>query len=185
MRALTRIAGLLAVVSGFACGKSHTSEPAAPGEGPPVASTASGASSSLPPPPVASGSAATSDSSWTGTYKSAAGTLYIPSDWKNVRWSGTDSPAGLGEGTMTLQIDAATGRVLGTVEGPLGPAVVDGVVRDGKLTASILRKVPSDRGFSGTLLGSLERDAAEGSMNLSSAEANAVRSATFTLSPTR
>jgi hypothetical protein len=185
MRALTRMAGLLAVVTGFACGKSHTSEPETPKSGAPAAAAADGASSSVSPPPTASGAAAAAPSSWTGTYKSAAGTLYIPSDWKNVRWSGSDSQAGLGDGAMTLQIDAATGRVLGTVEGPLGPAVVDGVVRDGKMTASILRKVPSDRGFSGTLLGSVERDVAEGSMNLSSAEANAVRSATFTLSPTR
>jgi hypothetical protein len=102
-----------------------------------------------------------------------------------VRWSGVDAAAGLGEGTMTLEIDAATGRVVGTVEGPLGPAIVDGVVLDGKLTASIVRKAPSDRGFSGTLLGSLDRDAAEGTMNLSSGEANAIRSATFTLSATR
>jgi hypothetical protein len=86
---------------------------------------------------------------------------------------------------MTLEIDAATGRAVGTVEGPLGPAIVDGVVRDGKLTATILRKVPSDHGFSGTLLGTVERDAAEGSMNLSSAEASAIRSATFTLSAPR
>jgi hypothetical protein len=185
MGALTRTAGLLAVVTGLACGKSNTSEPAAPKEGPPVASAADGASSSVPPPPTASSTAAAAHASWTGAYKSAAGTLYIPSDWKNVRWSGSDSQAGLGEGTMTLQVDAATGRVLGTIEGPLGPAIVDGVVRDGKLTASILRKVPSDRGFSGTLLGSIEHDVADGSMNLSSAEANAVRSATFTLSPAR
>ena len=86
---------------------------------------------------------------------------------------------------MTLDIDGATGRVLGTVEGPLGPAIVDGVVLDGKLTATILRKAPSDHGFSGTLLGSVARDTAEGSMNLSSAEASAIRSATFALSPTR
>jgi hypothetical protein len=100
-----------------------------------------------------------------------------------VRWSGVESQAGIGDGTMTLQIDAATGRVLGAVDGPLGPAVVDGVVFDGKLSASIVRKVPSDHGFSGTLLGSVDRDVAAGSMNLSSAEANAIRSATFTLSP--
>jgi hypothetical protein len=101
-----------------------------------------------------------------------------------VHWSGVDTQAGLGEGTMTLQIDAATGRVLGAVDGPLGPAVVDGVVLDGKLAASIVRRVPSDHGFSGTLLGSVDRDVATGSMSLSSAEANAIRSATFTLSPT-
>jgi hypothetical protein len=124
-----------------------------------------------------------SHSNWTGTYKSAAGTLYIPPEWKNVRWSGVESQAGVGEGTMTLEIDAATGRVLGVVDGPLGPAMVDGVVLDGKLSASIVRKVPSDRGFSGTLLGSVDRDVAAGSMSLSSAEANAIRSATFTLSP--
>jgi hypothetical protein len=133
--------------------------------------------------PNGSDAAAISHSSWSGTYKSAAGSLYIPPDWKSVRWSGVDAQGGLGEGTMTIQIDAATGRVLGAVDGPLGPAIVDGVVFDGKLSASIVRKVPSDHGFSGTLLGSVDRDVATGSMSLSSAEANAIRSATFTLGP--
>jgi hypothetical protein len=185
MGALTRAAGLLAAVAAFACGKSHTGEATSPKEGPPVPAASSGVSASDATPPSASGTAAAAHSSWAGTYKSSAGTLYIPPEWKNVRWSGADSQAGLGEGAMTLEIDAANGRVLGTLEGPLGPAIVDGVVLDGKLTASIVRKMPSDHGFSGTLLGSVERDVTEGSMNLSSAEANAIRSATFTLSARR
>jgi hypothetical protein len=71
--------------------------------------------------------------------------------------------------------------VLGALEGPLGPAVVDGVFVDGKLAASIVRRNPSDRGFAGTLLGSIDHDRGAGTMNLSSAEASAVRVATFAL----
>ncbi len=181
---MTRGLGLLAVLAavvGRACDRSGGGGLPSTREAPSSAPVASKAVSASPAPTASA--AASAGSRWTGTYKSAAGTLYIPPDWKSVRWSGADTQAGIGEGTMALDVDPATGRVAGTLEGPLGPASVDGVVSGGKLTASILRKDPSDRGFAGTLVGSVEPDRAAGTMNLSSAEANAIRAATFALGP--
>jgi len=120
---------------------------------------------------------------WRGSYKSTSGELYIPPEWKNVHWNVKESAAGLGEGAMTLTIDLASGRAVGSLDGPLGPAIVDGFVSEGRLTATIARKEPTDQGFIGTLIGSIGGDRAEGTMNLSGAEASAVRKATFALAP--
>jgi hypothetical protein len=141
------------------------------------------ASAANPTTAASAGGPAAARSTWTGTYKSAIGTLYIPADWKNVRWSSSSNEKGVGDGTLTLEVDATTGRVTGTIEGVLGPASVDGVALDGKLTATIVRKNASDRGFTGTLLGTLDRDHAAGTMNLSSGQADAIRTATFSLTP--
>jgi hypothetical protein len=119
---------------------------------------------------------------WRGSYTSAAGTLYIPPDWK-VRWSGGDASTGIGEGTMTISIDPSSRRVAGVLDGALGPATLDGIAVDGKMTATISRKDPADRGFSGTLVGSIDADRASGTMSVSSGEASTVRTATFALSP--
>jgi hypothetical protein len=120
---------------------------------------------------------------WRGSYKSTAGVLYVPADWKNVHWNVKESAAGLGEGTMALTIDPVSGRVRGTLDGPLGPATVDGFASDRKLTATIARRDPTDQGFTGTLIGSVGGDSAEGTMNVSPADASAIRTAMFTLSP--
>jgi hypothetical protein len=128
------------------------------------------------------GSTSAHATGWHGTYKSTAGEVYVPPDWKNVHWTVKESPAGIGEGAIALSVDAATGRTVGTLEGPLGPATIDGFVANGKLTATIARKDPTDQGFTGTLVGVLAEHC-EGTMNLSPAEANAVRTVTFALAP--
>jgi hypothetical protein len=119
---------------------------------------------------------------WTGKYMSTAGSLYIPEDWKSVHWNVPDSAAGLGEGTLNVLVDGATGRVSGTLAGPLGPATLAGVASDGKISATVAREDASDRGFAGTLQGTLTGDHAEGTIQVSLAEVSAVRSATFSLS---
>ncbi len=119
---------------------------------------------------------------WRGTYKSVAGTMYVPPAWKNLQWKGAETPAGIGEGPMTLAIDAS-GRVAGTLDGPLGPATVEGLAGDGTFTASVRRLDPGDHGFTGTLVGTVANGRAEGNMNLTLAEASAIRTATFELAP--
>jgi hypothetical protein len=121
--------------------------------------------------------------SWGGTYKSAAATLTAPPDGKKTHWSDTQSTAGIGDGALALMVDGATGHVSGTVDGPLGPATVDGVVTDGNLAATLRRKDPTDQGFTGTVLGSIASDHLEGTMNVSVGLASALRTATFTLTP--
>jgi hypothetical protein len=118
--------------------------------------------------------------SWQGSYKSEPGALYIPSDWKGVRWNVSDSSSGLGEGAMRLTLDPA-GRVRGTIEGPLGPAMVVGFAADGGLTASVRPERAEERGFAGTLIARMVDGRIEGTMHVSPALADAVRVATFVL----
>jgi hypothetical protein len=173
-------AGLLLLL--LACDKPSTDAtqpPASASTAVPVASngarSAASASSAPGRPAVAQ--------SWRGTYKSAASTLTAPPDGKKTHWSDTQTTAGIGDGTLALTIDGGTGQVSGTVDGPLGPATVDGVVTDGKLAATLRRKDPTDQGFTGTMLGIIASDHLEGTLNVSLGMANAMRTATFTLGP--
>lgn len=170
---------LVAATLVVACSKGSTEAPPAPPASAPVASS-SAAPSALSAAPSASAGVS---SSWHGTYKSAAATLTVAPDWKKVHWSDTQSTDGVGDGTLTLAVDGATGHATGALEGPLGPATIDGVVADGKLAAAVRRKDPTDHGFTGTLLGSVSGDHAEGTMNVSLGSASALRTATFVLSP--
>jgi hypothetical protein len=86
-------------------------------------------------------------------------------------------------GTLTVTVDGASGRATGEVGGPLGPANVEGLVADGKLTAAVRRKDPTDRGFTGTLAGAITGDKVDGTMSMSLGQASSLRSATFSLAP--
>ena len=99
-----------------------------------------------------------------------------------MKWKVPENSAGVGDGTIALTV-GADGRVTGTIEGVLGPAVVDGLAVDGRVTGAIARRDPSDHGFTGTLGGDIAGGHARGTMHLTLAEAGAVRTATFDLSP--
>jgi hypothetical protein len=149
----------------------------------------SGASPPVSAAPVAAGSGPAEASargapvlSWRGSYTSRVGTLYVPSDWKGVKWTVADLPVGLGEGDMRLALDP-TGNVSGVVEGPLGPAMVAGFASDGGLTAKVSRDRPDDRGFAGTLVATITGRRIDGTMRVSAASAEAIRVATFALAP--
>jgi hypothetical protein len=161
---------------GCACGKSRGD----------VTVDASGASlstaSSLSAPMPSAAAAAPATASWRGKYSSSAGALYIPPDWKDVHWKVKETSAGLGEGAIAIQVDPASGRVTGRLDGPLGPATIDGLGSDGGLSASIARVNPADEGFTGTMVASIANDRVEGTMHVSLADANAIRTATFTMS---
>jgi hypothetical protein len=111
-----------------------------------------------------------------------ATTISVVPAWKKTAWSDTKATAGIGEGTATLVVDASTGRVTGDLDGPLGPASIEGAASDGTVSATVRRKDPLDRGFAGTLVGSMANDRLEGTMSLSLGQASAVRTATFALS---
>jgi hypothetical protein len=175
---MRRLAGLLALAGVVACDKPSGDATQAP-------ASAAVSVASRPAAPTASASSraksAAATQSWRGTYKSAASTLTVPPDGKKAHWSDTQTTAGIGDGALTLTVDGETGHVSGTVDGPLGPATVDGVVTDGNLAATIRRKDPTDQGFTGTLLGSIASDHLEGTMNVALGLASALRTATFTL----
>ncbi len=165
------------VALAFACGKARSEGTVEPSGTPSIAASSAHA-------PAATTPAITRPTAaWRGTYKSSAAVLYIPADWKDVHWRVKETSAGIGDGSITLQVDSSSGRVLGTLDGPLGPATIDGLSADGKLTASIARKDPSDGGFTGTLLASVAKDRVEGTIHASVADANAIRTAPFEMSP--
>jgi len=195
MRASAIVACIALAAS--ACGK--PSSEGGPGGGASVsaagssaggAGTGSSASPAAPPPSAASaGSAATgggapgASRAWRGSYKSVAATMTVVDRYKKAHWSDTQSTAGVGEGTMTVAVDGGTGRVTGTLDGPLGPATLDGALVDGTLSATVGRKDPTDRGFRGTLVATVTGDRLDGTMSLSPGQAGVVRSATFSLTP--
>lgn len=116
-----------------------------------------------------------------GSYRSTPSALYVPPEWK-VRWRPEETDSGTGDGQLTLALEPE-GRVRGTVEGPLGPAVIEGYAKEGAVTAKISRKDPADHGFSGTLTATQTTGRLEGTMSLSLAAGGALRSATFVLVP--
>jgi hypothetical protein len=118
--------------------------------------------------------------SWKGTYKSAEAGITLP---KDVKWRVPESTAGVGDGTLAFTVDPASGRVQGTLDGVLGPATLDGFAADRKVTAIVVRKDPSDQGFTGTLEGELADATGRGSVRLALADTSAVRLATFELTP--
>jgi hypothetical protein len=135
------------------------------------------ASSSAAPAASAAGTASTFHVSYTIT----AGSLYIPSnkDWSSAKFK-NDEARYLGDGSLTLNV-GADGRVSGTSEGgPLGAAVVDGLVENGTLAATIRRKDPSDEGLTGTLFAKISGASLEGSMKLAEGKAAVVREAKVT-----
>jgi hypothetical protein len=175
----------LAIVcsSAAACGKSRAAGGVRATASSEASASAARAASAAAASPSAPAARRPTPASWTGTYESTAGSLYIPPDWKHVHWAGAETSAGIGEGSISLTLDPTSGRVTGTVEGPLGPGTLDGRLAEGTLTASLHPQRPSEHGFAGTLEGAVKGDHAEGTIHASLPEASALRTAIFTLSP--
>ena len=163
-------ASALVLVALAACGKHDA--PSAPLDataGPSASSSPSASASAAPQGP----------STWSGTYKSVVGSIYVPDggEWANTKWRGDPGEDGVGAGTLTLTATPA-GDVKGTLDGVLGPATVAGKLVGDELTASI-----SGQTFTGTL------DAKRGSTGAldgtaraaSTFNAHFLREATFSL----
>lgn len=118
----------------------------------------------------------------TGEYTTKVGTFFVPDhkDWEKVRWRGDDAKDGVGKGALTFVV-GSDGRVRGETGegGALGAAVLSGIVHEGRVTATLLRKVADDDGFTGTLEGTLEGDTLRGTMRLASAASHLVREGSF------
>jgi hypothetical protein len=172
-----RLIIVLAVIALGGCSKSKddaAARPASSASGAPSASAVSSAAKG-----DAGGPAAGAATEWTGSYESTEGTLYVPpgKEWEGVKFRGEKSEVGLGKGTVALSIDPR-GNVVGTLDGPLGPAVISGTLdKAGTITAQIAPKTPSDKSFYGTFNGKQTDAAIEGKMNLSQSEARVIREA--------
>ncbi len=119
-------------------------------------------------------------SSFKGKYTVSAGTMYVPEakDWAAVKWKNDDTKL-LGDGELSLAVDAE-GRVTGSSEGgPLGAALIEGKSDGHTLAATVRRKDPTDDGLTGTLLATVTGDKVDGTMKLSEFTAAVVRTATF------
>lgn len=118
-----------------------------------------------------------------GTYKSTAGTLYVPdaAAFNGFKFRGDDDAGGLGEGPLTLTVDLDAGVVTGALQGPLGPGAITGTARDGTIAFKVTPST-SELAFSGVGTGAFDGGAASGDMHLSSWHANVLRDATFQVS---
>jgi hypothetical protein len=120
---------------------------------------------------------------WTGTYTSAAGSLYVRDggEWRGVRFRGDDASVGLGEGPLSFTLDSQTGRVVGAGSGPIGDFLVTGAVTGDSLAFSVVRKDARDRGLTGTGIGKVNGESLVGKLRLSQGDAHVIREATFSL----
>ena len=144
------------------------------------AGTAPSASASAPAAPVVD--AGPVAITWKGSYDATAASLYVPDggEWAGTKWRGDDAGDGLGAGTVTLTVLGS--HVDGTIDGVLGPAVIDGSFFGDRLSASIRRKDPNDRGFVGVLDGTVKDDKFDGEIHVSSlVNANLLRQAKLEL----
>ncbi len=109
--------------------------------------------------------------------------MYIPDtkDYARVKQAPDDPAKHVGEGTITLAVDAE-GIVSGTIDsGPAAPAIVEGRVIDGELRGNVRRKDPADSGLTGTLVATQAGGAVEGKLSLAESSAAVVREGKLSL----
>lgn len=179
MRIGPALAGLALAASVLACDKDKEKK-----DGPPSPIPASAPQGSAPPVAATSAADMAVRLSFEGKYTAAAGSLYVPdaADYAGFKFRGEDASIALGEGTLSVTIDPASGVVTGTGDGALGPIVLSGSRSGDVLTFSFWRKDPADQGASGTGQGTVSGNTIEGTLRAAAGTANVIREATFTLS---
>lgn len=121
--------------------------------------------------------------SYEGSYSLASAKMYIPDtkDYARVKQAPDDPTKHVGEGTLTLSVDAE-GVVSGTIDsGPAAPAVVEGRVIDGELRGNVRRTDPADSGLTGTLVATQTGGTVEGKISLAESSAAVVREGKLSL----
>ena len=178
MRRWTGGVALSALVAFAACSKSEPAPSPTPG---PSASAAVAAEAKAP------AAATKGPVVYKGTVTLEPGDLYIPSkgdvpnakEWENTKWRGDDAGTELGEATLSLTVDEATGRVTGTLGGAAGEATLVGMLLGDRVHATISRADAGDMGLEGTLEAARTEQGLEGSVRLSHATARIIRRGTF------
>lgn len=118
-------------------------------------------------------------SRWSGTYTVSPGTLPIPTtkDYAGVRAAPDDPQKFVGQGSVSLSVDAS-GKVTGTADsGPLAPGLLDGVKTDKAFRGIVRRKDPTDEGLTGTWSASASGRELELTFDLADGTAAFVRAA--------
>lgn len=152
-----------------------------PGAQPSTSASASAAPSASAAAPLDAGP---SIAKWSGTYTSAPGSFYVPDgpEFKGVKFRGEDAGDGLGEGTISFEVDPTTHVLTGTISGALGDLVLSGTAQDDVTTFNVRPKDPSGMGFTGTGRATPKGTSElEGTIRLSKATANVIREATFSV----
>lgn len=184
-RFLASPASLAFALAGLLLGCTPNPSGGAGGAGSAAAPVASASSSGEVPeggPPKTGASAL---ETWSGKYASEPGSLYVVDGgaWAEVKWRGDEAGVGLGDGNLTLLVNRQTHEVRGNADGAIGGVVLVGSIADETITASVLRREPLDRGFTGTAVAKVSAGAITGSMRLSVANARVIREVKFTLAP--
>lgn len=178
-------AGAVVMVGALvACSKSENAAPA-PSASASTATSSRPAASAAPDAGTATATitAKTETGSFAGTYSVAPAKLYIPEnkDWNGVKQAKDEPSKLVGDGALSLSVDAS-GRVSGTIDsGPAGPAVIEGSAIDSEIRGVVRRKDASDDGLTGTLVGTRSADGVSGKLSLAESNAAIVREGSFTL----
>jgi hypothetical protein len=178
IQSITRLAFAVLV---SACSK--PSAPAGSDAAVPAASTPVSSASPQAAIPSAAASATAGHiaaASFSGTYKTKPGTLYIPTEGEFAKVKqAPDDGSRVGEGTFSLDVDES-GKALGSVDtGPLAPATISGTVSGGTITGTIRRKDPTDEGLTGSFSATTAGGKLDGKMELANANASILREATI------
>jgi hypothetical protein len=169
---------LLALVLICGCSRSSTGDAPATSASPGASAGPAASASGVPASSASGGATAGAPRAWHGTYKSIAAASAVQPRTHPVD---PDPSAGVGAGSIALT--ASGDRVTGSLDGVLGPAVIDGTLTGDRLSAAVLRKDASDRGFAGTLVATLSEAGMDGTMTLSSGQAASIRTGNFSLTP--
>ena len=121
-----------------------------------------------------------STATYSGKYSVGVGSMYVPAekDYAGVKFKNDESKM-LGEGEITLTIDASGKVTGGTESGPLGASILEGMSDGSTIAATLRRKDPADEGLTGTLVAKVAGGAVEGTAKLAEANAAVVRIAKF------
>lgn len=160
------------------------------GQAQPTASASAATSASGKPAASAGASAAPSAqratgqaSTYSGSYSVAPAKYYVSEakDFASVKQVKDDPSKHVGDGALTVSVDAE-GKVTGTVDtGPASPGVIDGTLLGQEIRGNIRRKDPSDNGLTGVFAASVSGDSATGTLSLAESNAAIVRDGKLTL----
>lgn len=175
------VAGLVVLAGLAGCGKDEAKPAGATADAGTSASSGS-ATTTAGDAGATKAPAAAGKATFAGTYAAKPATLYIPDhkDWAAVKQAKSDDTKLVGEGGLTLEVDAASGVVTGSIEsGPAAPAVIDATKSGDEIRGTVRRKDPSDQGLTGVLLATVEGTKVTGKLTLSEANAAMLREAAF------
>jgi hypothetical protein len=149
-----------------------------------AAPSASMAAQATVAPPAPSKASAESwfAGAWTGKYEASKHRIELSAKVGGLpEWAADDGPRGTGAGTVELVPDAS-GATSGSMDGPLGPAALEGSFDGDTLAARFYPKNDDRTGFSGVMVARRDGERLVGSLDAATSDGHVARSAKVTLS---